>query len=309
MNTIHISGMDLNLLLVFDTLMTERNATRAAERLGLTQPAVSHALGRLRALLDDPLFVRTPGGMTPTPAAEALALDIRPALRRIESALGNHEEFFPATSSRQFVIGLSDYASVVLLPSLLEALKKEAPSVSLIVKSTGHEKGLRQLEEGEVALLVGNFPPPPPHMEEQLLYRDGFVCAARVNHPAFRKTLTLKRYVSMEHVQVSTRGEPHGAVDAVLDASGVARKVVITVGHFLIAPLLLQSTDLLATEPCRLLTPLAKQFNLALKTPPFSIPPFNVTQIWHSRHTADAAHVWLRKMIVKCVQHVAGSVF
>ncbi len=300
MNDIHISGIDLNLLAVFDALMTERSATRAAMRLGLTQPAVSHALGRLRALFGDPLFVRTPRGMIPTPGAEAAALGIRPALRAIASALGNHGEFSPKTSIRQFVIGLSDYASVVLLPRLLETLKKEAPSVSLIVKNTGHGRGLQQLEEGDVELIVGNFPIPPPHMEEEPLYKDDFVCAARADHPVFRGQFTMKRYLSLEHVQVSTSGEPHGYVDVVLDASGLKRKVTVTVGHFLIAPLIVQNTELLATEPRRLLMPLAKQFGLKLKAPPFTIPPFCVTQIWHSRHTADSAHSWLRGIIAQC---------
>lgn len=300
MNDVHISGIDLNLLAVFDALMAERNATRAAERLGLTQPAVSHALGRLRALLGDPLFVRAPGGMAPTPAAEALARGIRPALREIAAALGNREEFIPATSARQFVIGLSDYASVVLLPRLLEILRKEAPRASLVVKSTGHAQGLQLLEEGGAELIAGNFPPPPSHMEEQALYKDGFVCAARADHPAFRKALTMKRYLSLEHIQVSTRGEPRGYIDETLKEYGAERKVTVTVGHFLVAPLVLRTTDLVATEPRRLLAPLAKRLGLALKTPPFVIPPFSVTQIWHSRHTADASHAWLREVVRQC---------
>jgi DNA-binding transcriptional LysR family regulator len=239
--------------------------------------------------------------MVPTPAAEAAAGGIRPALRAIASALGNREEFSPMTSARQFVIGLSDYASVVLLPQLLKTLKRKAPGVSLIVKNTGHGRGLRQLEEGDVELIVGNFPAPPPHMEEYPLYKDDFVCAARADHPVFQGPFTMKRFLSLEHVQVSTSGEPHGYVDVVLDASGLKRNVAVTVGHFLIAPLVVQNTELLATEPRRLLMPLAKQFGLKLKRPPFPIPPFDVTQIWHSRHTADAPHAWLRGIVAKCL--------
>lgn len=301
-----MSGMDLNLLPVFDALMTERNATRAAARLGLTQPAVSHALGRLRVLLGDPLFVRSPGGMTPTPAAEAIAGALRPALRGIAAAIGVREEFVPATSSRQFVIGLSDYASVVLLPRLLEVMKKDAPHATLVVKSTAHAQGLQLLEDGGAELIAGNFPLPPPHMKEQRLYTDDFVCAARADHPAFRRTLTMKRYLSLEHIQVSTRGEPHGYIDGTLKESGAERKVSVTVGHFLVAPLILRGTDLIATEPRRLLAPLAKQFGLVLKPPPFAIPSFAVTQIWHSRHTADAPHAWLRETVARCLCSTAS---
>lgn len=301
MNTIYIQRIDLNLLLVFDALFAERNVTRAAERLGLTQPAVSHALGRLRVLLGDPLFVRTPRGMAPTPAAEAVAREVCPALRNIAGALGRAEEFVPEASAREFVIGLSDYASVVLLPRLLEVLKREAPRVSLVVKNAGHARGLQQVEDGEVELVVGNFPAPPPHMEERLLFRDGFVCAARSGHPAFRRAFGLKRYLSLEHVQVSTSGEAHGYVDRVLDGVGAARKVVVTVGHFMIAPLLLRTTELVATEPRRLLAPLAEQFGLVLKPVPFPVPPFDVVQVWHSRHSADGGHSWLRKVVCKCL--------
>jgi DNA-binding transcriptional LysR family regulator len=138
-------------------------------------------------------------------------------------------------------------------------------------------------------------------MEEELLYEDGFVCAARADHPAFRGAFTMKRYVSLDHIQVSTGGEPHGHVDAVLGASGRERKVTVTVGHFLVAPLLLRNTYLIATEPRRLLMPLAKQFGLKLHPPPFPIPPFPVTQTWHSRHTADASHSWLRRIVTKCL--------
>ncbi|MCC8167148.1 MAG: LysR family transcriptional regulator [Planctomycetes bacterium] len=302
MNSIHITAIDLNLLLVFDTLMAERSVTRTAERLGITQPAVSHALARLRNLLGDRLFVRTPKTMLPTPAAEALAPDIRAALQRIESVLSQRNDFSPATSARRFTLGLSDYASVVVLPRLLEVLKQESPNVSVVVKNTGHGIGHAQLDNGEVEVVVGNFSAPPAHLEETVLFKEDFVCAGRAGHPALKRSLTLNRYLSLEHIQVSTSGAPHGYVDRVLAAQHKERKVAVTVGHFLMAPLLAETTDLIATEPRRLLVPLAKQFSLAIHRPPFTIPTFNVTMAWHSRHSTEAAHAWFRSRVVKCLE-------
>lgn len=300
MNNIHISGMDLNLLLVFDAVMDERNVTRAAGQLGITQSAVSHALKRLRLLLGDPLFVRSPKGMVPTPSAVAVAVDVKPALRQIRAALGRRDIFDPATSTRRFEIGLSDYAAVVLLPGLMERMGREAPGTSLTVKNTGHANGLGLLESGDVELIAGNFPSPPPHMEETLLFEEDFVCAGRGGHAALRTALTMKRYLAQDHLQVSTRGEPHGYVDDVLDRLGVARKVKVTIGHFLVAPLLLRHSNLVATEPRRLFAPLAKLLSLTLKPPPFAIPTFRVVQMWHSRYNVDPGHVWLREMMEKC---------
>ncbi len=301
MNSVHLSGIDLNLLSVFDVIMRERNITRAAMQLGLTQPAVSHALGRLRTLLGDPLFVRTPHGMCPTAAAEALCTSLGPALRQIALALETRNPFDPATTTRRFSIGMSDYASMVFLPTLCAAMRKAAPGAFLTVKNTSHSKGIDLLEQGRADLIVGNFPPPPTHMEEELLFMEDFVCAGGKNNPALRRTLTMKRYLTQEHLQVSTAGEAHGYVDRVLECLGVKRDVKMTIGHFLVAPLLLEGSNLLATEPRRLFLPLAKKLSLALRPPPFPIPPFRVVHIWHSRHTVDAGHMWLRKMVAGCL--------
>ncbi len=296
----HISGIDLNLLSVFDAIMRERSITRAAVQLGLTQPAVSHALGRLRRLLGDRLFVRSPQGMIPTPAAEALDADLGPALRQIGLALENRDTFNPATTTRRFQVGMSDYASIVFLPKLNAALRKAAPGAFLTVRSTSHSEGIALLENGGADVIVGNFPLPPAHMAEELLFKEDFVCAGGANLPALRRPLTIKSYLAQDHLQVSTRGESHGYVDNVLDGLGLKRNVKVTVGHFLVAPFLVENSTLLATEPRRLFTPLAKRLSLKLKPPPFAIPSFRVVQTWHERHTSDSAHVWLRKMIAGC---------
>lgn len=297
MNNIHLTNIDLNLLTVFDAVMRERNATRAAHRIGLTQPAVSHALNRLRAVLGDPLFVRTPGGMVPTPFAQEMATPVRGMLEGIENLFSRERNFDPTASARAFTLGMSDYATSVLLPKVLEILTTEAPGVSITVKNTGHDVGLGMVDSGQAELAAGNFPLPPPHLRRELLYREGFVCAGRTGHPALNGRLTLKRYLAIDHLQVSTAGNPHGYVDDVLDKMNVRRRVKATVGHFLAAPLLLENTDLLATEPTRLFSALGKRHGLRLATPPFALPEFEVVQIWHARHDGDPGHAWLRTVL------------
>ena len=299
MSRINLARVDLNLLVVFDALIVEGHATRAAERVGLTQSAVSHALNRLRALFGDPLFVRSPRGMTPTPTALEAAPGIRSILEQVESVLSRDRGFAPTTSTRQFTIGLSDYAAFVLLPKLAARLEREAPLASLIVRNTSRGVGLAMIEDGLVELVAGNFPAPPPHMREELLYEETFVCAGRIDHPAFSASLDLDSYLSLRHLQVSTKGDPFGVVDQVLRAQSVSRRVAVTVGHFLMAPRLIAASDLIATEPRRLFTPLAGRPTLALRAPPIEIPPFPVVQTWHGRHDADPGHIWLRRLIAE----------
>jgi DNA-binding transcriptional LysR family regulator len=297
MNRFHLPSVDLNLLVVFDALIAEEHVTRAAERIGLTQPAVSHALNRLRALFGDPLFVRSPRGMTPTPAALEAAPAIRSILEQVEGVLRGSWVFDPKESTRQFVLGLSDYAAFVFLPRLTGRLEREAPGVSLIVRNTSRGVGLPMLDDGAVELIAGNFPEPPAHMREELLYEEDFVCAGRDGHPALVGPLDLERYLSLRHLQVSMKGEPHGYVDAVLREQRLKRNVTITVGHFLMAPLLVDTSDLVATEPRRLFGPLASRLPLQIFPAPIDIPSFRVVQTWHARHDADPGHQWLRGLL------------
>ena len=297
MKAVHLANIDLNLLVVFDTLIAEGHATRAAERIGLTQPAVSHALNRLRALFGDPLFVRSPRGMVPTSLAQDIAPSVRSILEQVEGVLRGGRAFDPAASTRQFVLGLSDYAAFVLLPHLTACFDQEAPGVSLVVRNTSRSVGLPMLEDGTVELIAGNFPEPPTHMREELLYEEDFICAGRGDHPNLGEPLDLDRYLALRHIQVSMKGNPSGYVDAVLAEKGLKRNVAVTVGHFLMAPMLVDASDLVATEPRRLFTPLAGRLPLRLFPPPIDIPLFRVVQTWHSRHDADSGHQWLRRIL------------
>lgn len=297
MKTVHLANIDLNLLVVFDALVAEGHATRAAERIGLTQPAVSHALNRLRALFGDPLFVRSPRGMIPTPLAQDIGPSVRAILEQVETVLLGGRAFDPSESTRQFVLGLSDYAAFVLLPRLTARLDREAPRVSLVVRNTSRSVGLPMLEDGGVELIAGNFPEPPTHMREEMLYEEDFICAGRGDHSYLDGTIDLDRYLSLRHLQVSMKGSPSGYVDAVLAGKGLKRNVAVTVGHFLMAPMLVDASDLVATEPRRLFAPLAGRLPLRLFPPPLDIPSFRVVQTWHARHDADPGHQWLRRVL------------
>lgn len=308
MSGVHVSSLDLNLLAVFDALMAEGGVTRAAERMGLTQPAVSHALKRMRVLLDDPLFVRTPTGMEPTPQAERLAAVIRPMLAQLETLLASGQAFEPAESARTFVVGMSDYAAAVLLPRLLKLTAQEAPKVRLAVKNTGHGSGFAMLDASEAELIAGNFPDVPPHLRSSLLFTENFICAARQGLPGFTAELTVKRYLALAHLQVSTAGNPFGYVDAILEKMQARRDVRVTVPHFLAAPLLLADADLVATEPRRLFEAFRGESALCYAAPPFAIPDFRVTMDWHSRHDADPGHVWLRNMMKAAANSQSYSV-
>ena len=297
MKRIHLGNVDLNLLVIFDAIAAERHATKAAGRLGLTQPAVSHALSRLRHLFNDPLFVRSPKGLVPTSMATELEPAVRAVLEQVEAVLQMERAFDRATTTRRFVIGLSGYSAFVLLPPLMERMNSLAPDASLIVKHTNINLGLSMLEQGEVELIAGVFPSPPAFLREELLYVEDFVCAGRAGHPLLKEDLDLETYLSLRHLHVSMRGDPHGIVDNALDDLGRRRTVALTVGHFLIAPLLVQDSELVATEPRRLFERWSGPEPLRLVRPPIAIPSFRVVQTWHGRYENDPAHMWLREMI------------
>jgi DNA-binding transcriptional LysR family regulator len=300
MQRINLRAVDLNLLVVFDAVMAERSVTRASERLHLTQPAVSHALARLRALFKDPLFVRTPAGLEPTTLASGLAVRIATVLSEIGAILSGDEGFDPATSDRQFTIGMSDYAAFVFLPDLYKRIRAQAPTVRLVVRHTSHVRGLAMLTNDEVELVVGNFPKPPARVSHELLLKEGFLCAARGDHPAFVGKLTLRTYLGLDHLHVSLSGEPAGYIDEVLRRKKHRRTIALTVGHFLVAPSIVAATDLIATEPARVLRPAARQLGLAILPPPMALPDFDVVQMWPRRLTMDEGHAWLRRQIAQC---------
>src|SRR5580700_1098647 len=211
-----IRAVDLNLLKAFDALHNERAVTRAAGRIGLSQPAMSHALSRLRGLFGDDLFVRTPGGMEPTARAREIAPLVSSAIERIEAALNLGAGFDPATSAATFTAGMGEYAEVALVGRLAEAFSREAPNATLRLLSLHGADAAEQLERGAVDVFVAHLRAMPPTIETALLFRDPFVVVVRQGHPITQAPLTVEAYAAQNHVLVSPRGDTSGALDLLL---------------------------------------------------------------------------------------------
>jgi DNA-binding transcriptional LysR family regulator len=300
MNIIHhinLAAVDLNLLVVFDALMSERHVTRAGQKIGLSQPATSNALSRLRNLFDDELFVRTPEGMQPTSRAIALEPMIQQVLLQIQSALISETPFVPETSERIFTLGMSDYVEFVLLAKLMQVLEVVAPRVKIQVRSTDRQEGLKLLDAEEIDLAIGFFPKCFSWHQEQLLFKEQYVCVSSRNNPKTRDTITLEDYLKASHLLVSPKEDMTGRVDWFLEKQNLKRHVAITVPHFLVAPFVLASTNLIATLAERVARTYADVLDLIVLPLPLEIPGFPVTMLWHTKNNSDPAHIWLRTTI------------
>ncbi len=294
---INLAGIDLNLLVVFDALMTEQNVTRAGERVGLSQPATSNALSRLRSMMADELFVRTATGLRPTPRAIALAQQLRPALQHVQSALFDQSNFDPATSDRVFAIGMSDYVEFILLPVLMQRLETIAPQVSLQIRSGDRQKLLALLDSGELDLVCGVFPEQVPWHQTQCLFEEHYVCVCRADHPLAGKALSLEDYLAASHLLVSVKEDRVGRVDQMLAEQNLTRHIALSLPHFLIAPFILAQTDLVATLAQRIALAFAQSQSLTLLSPPLPISGFSVFMRWHQSSDHSPACQWLRSIM------------
>jgi DNA-binding transcriptional LysR family regulator len=295
---INLAGIDLNLLVVFDALMTEQQVTRAGERVGLSQPATSNALSRLRSLAADELFVRTATGLRPTPRAIALALQLRPALQQIQSALLEELTFDPQTSDRVFAIGMSDYVEFTLLPKLMQALQTIAPGVSLQIRSGDRQKLFSLLDSGEIDLACGIFPEPVAWHQEQLLFQETYVCVCRQDHPHIGDSLSLGEYLSTRHLLISVKEDRIGRVDHLLAKQNLKRQIALSVPHFLVAPTILAQTDLIATLATRIAHSFSQHQPLKRLPVPIDLAGFAVWMRWHQSTQNSPACQWLRSTLV-----------
>jgi DNA-binding transcriptional LysR family regulator len=296
---VKLTGIDLNLLVALGALLEERSVTRAGRRLGLSQPAMSHALARLRELFDDPLLVRTQRGLAPTPRAEALGVSVAAALADLQRALSAGEEFDPRSSTSTFCLAASDYSETVLLPGLIERLATRAPGVSLDVRSLG-ELPVAGLESGRIDGVVGPaFMELPESMYRQPLFEDDFVCIARRGHPEIDGTLSMDAFLRARHAVTTMRPGTRAALDEVLAARGACRNVALRVPHFLVAPLAVAHSDLISTVARRVAAAVAAPLGLQVLPHPCPPPPFGIVQIWHERTHRSPAHRWLRSLLAE----------
>lgn len=293
----NIAALDLNLLVVLEALLGERSVTRAAQRIGLSQPAVSNALARLRTLLDDPLLVRTAGGMEPTPRALELEQPIQHALDTIRRALSAAIAFEPERSAFTFRVQSADNLELSLLPRLLEQLDRSAPLVDITVTRVGTTTE-DDLRSGRIDLYVGSWFNIPAGLKHHLLRHEKFACIARKGHPKIKSRLSLEAYGAAGHVLVDNDDRPGAVLDTVLSDKGLGRRVALRTPHFLVAPLVVARTDLIATLPRGVATAFAQFLPLNVYAPPLDAPGFPVSMVWHPRTHEQAPHRWLRQLIM-----------
>lgn len=301
----NLSGLDLNLLLVFDAVMSARHVTRAGDRIGMSQPAMSNALNRLRHHLKDELFVRGPDGMRPTPRAVELAAPIRSALQSLEIAL-DPAEFDPSTTSRTFSIGTNDYSVSTLMPDMVGRLEIEAPSISIrLVPSAGQT--FEMLDSQEIDFGLSAFGHIPERFGSLILIEDSYVLMMRKDHPLAKGKLTLPKYAAARHMLMSPRGEAHGFVDRALAEKGLTRQIAMTINSFAAAPALLANSDLILAAPKRIADRFASLYDLAIRASPFHGPReyASATLVWHQRLASHPAHIWFREFLARVSQNIA----
>jgi DNA-binding transcriptional LysR family regulator len=303
----NITDLHMKLLLAFEAMLTYRNVTAAAEAIGLSQPAMSVCLNRLRALFNDPLFVRTSRGMEPTPYAQELADPIRAALNTLRQTLNRNTSFDPSTSTRTFHISMTDIGARVFLPPLLQHLSKVAPGVNLHAVQLPIKELREALESGEMDLAVGFIPGLSTGYYQQRFFNRSYVCIARRDHPVIGDTLSLDEYLAASHAVVSAPGTGHDVVESVLAERGYTRRVALHVSHFLAIPLIIASTDLVVTIPTMLAESYLHTSNIKLLAPPLAFPEYAIAQYWHSRFHKDPANRWLRGLLSEMFQDSADS--
>ncbi len=291
--------IDLNLLVTLDALLVEHNVTRAAERLHLSQPAVSVQLARLRELFGDPLLLPGPRGMRPTARADALREPLRQALESLEQAVAPSRPFNPAAARLTWRVAAADYgASTILLPALA-GLRVAAPGTRLAILGLNPPALARQAEQGDIDLAFHITEEAPPGLRRRAIFTERYVLAGRAGHPRLKRRPTLAQFCKLDHVIVSPAGGGfQGATDAVLAERGQTRNVVLSIPHFLFLESVLTRTDLVAMVPSRLVR---NSDVLQVVEPPFEAPGFEMLMLWHERVHRDPAHRWLR-------EHIASSV-
>jgi DNA-binding transcriptional LysR family regulator len=308
----NLQAVDLNLLVAFEALMEERNVTRAARRVGLSQPAMSNALTRLRRTLDDPLLVRTPGGMTPTPAAQALMEAVRPALSQLRAALEEKPAFNAAASRRAFHILTSDYAEIILLAPLVGKLRQQAGGISVRAHRPANvfQPPSRIALSDSFDLAIGFFPDAlslDASVMSEFLFEEDNVCIASAHHPSIKSRISIRQYAAARHAAVFYKSEGPGVIDTVLAQKGLTRELAVLAPHFASVPFIVARSDLIATVPRRLAARFSKALKLQILPMPFTLPPFRLSMLWHERVDSDPAHAWLRGLVVETVNEQVGA--
>ncbi len=302
----NLTSIDLNLLVALDALLTEQGVTRAANRLGLKQSAMSSNLGRIRRLLDDEILTRSGDGMHLTPRAMALVGPVRTALRQIQCIVNRGEAFDPNVAERTFGIALPGSMEALLGPRLLSLVASEAPNVRIVLQSLDYGQVLSNIDADRIDIAVGVFDSGQMHHKVRPLYRDGYLCLFNETLLKVSAPLSLDDYLRHPHVMTTLNGTGPGVVDEALTRIGRQRKLLATTPRFATVPFLVQASPVLTTMVAALATRFAGMMNLATSPVPVELMDFTVSMLWHSSYDHDPAHRWLRDLLLRASRRPAG---
>ena len=295
----HISRVDLNLFIVFEAIYTEGTVTRASAQLNLTQPAISHALNRLRSMFDDPLFVRQGNGMVSTPLARSIIEPVRQALRVLEMTLTENGKFDPSQASKQFNLALRDVLESTVLPPLLESITRQAPEINLAAIQVERRELVSELAAGTLDVAIDMLLPLPPEIRRQQIYRDNTVVLVRKDHSVIKGALNLDNYLQAEHILASSRRKGMGLEDFELSRLGLQRRIRLRCQHYFAACRVVSQTDLLLTMPEAYARIANQQFDNQILPLPLTMPSWDVYLYWHQNLENDPANRWLREQVMQ----------
>lgn len=304
----NLLNIDLNLLVAFDAMIVENHVSRAAGRIGVSQPTMSRSLQSLREIFGDVLFERTSEGLKPTPRALDLDRLIRPGLEAIGSAIGQRAEFDPAFVKRRFVFAMTDMASYLVMPPVVKALREIAPLVDIEVRNGGPQKALEMVESGTVEFAIGTFEYVPSTIKSMNLEPLKEICIADAANPFLREqALDLDLFLSLPHVAVAMEGQRGIPIDVALETLGYQRRLALTVPHFMSVPRSVVGTDMLAVVVESLLDGLPERSLVSRYDLPLPFEPVMGRIAWHRRLDLDAGHQWLRELIAHTIRNRSGE--
>jgi DNA-binding transcriptional LysR family regulator len=300
----NLSKVDLNLFIVFDAIYSEANLTRAGQIVGITQPAVSNALARLRETFNDPLFVRTAQGMVPTPMAQNIIGPVRNALQLLRVSVQESRIFNPQQANKTYRVSMTDLTEAVLLPPLFQRLRRLAPQVCIESMLSRRREMTKELAAGRLDFAVDAPLNTDPQVRHVKLLDDRYVCALRRGHPLAKEKISLDDYLSLSHIHISSRRSGLGYVDLSLGKMGIQRKVVLRSQHYLMASTVLQQTDMAMTVPERF----ARRHDLHyIDLPVNDVPNVESHLYWHESTDQDPANRWMREQLIEIAQKVSAS--
>ena len=293
----NIKNFDLNLLVVFKTLYEERNVTKASKKIGITQPAMSNALNRLRYLVKDELFIRGPKGMRPTPRANELASPIQTALNNLELSLSSIN-FDPQTTKKLYKISISDDVAPLILPNLINFLEKESPNSSLRIRSEQGSEAIKLLDSNDIDFAIGRFEMVSTRFESVDLYTEKYVCMMNSNHPLAKdEKLSIEQYLSSKHLRVAPAGTPVAPIDRSLSQLNLEREIFARIDLVTMAPLILKNSDLILTLPSKTAQRMAKNYNFSIAELPIGLEQRQTKLLWHRELTNHPAYDWIKNQI------------